>query len=147
MLCLSPKEHRDTMAGGEVSSRPITGAVHPSKAHLYVTRGEQEQKSRWGMQTKDQKEGTAYQTCSRRVWAPLSRCETHQDESTLEYLLDWWELLLKIMGHIMRCRRRTFQECTGFTMGCLGEDLKIGKGRNSGDLGRNKCEKNRGIRG
>lgn len=56
-------------------------------------------------------------------------------------------LLPKGRGHIMRWRRRTFQDCTGFTMGCLGEELMAGMGKNLGDL--RKCgEKrlNKGIK-
>lgn len=52
---------------------------------------------------------------------------------------------LRIPTH-MRCRRRAFQDCQGFTMGLLGEELKAGKGRTLDDLVRKKCGKNRGIR-
>ena len=34
-----------------------------------------------------------------------------------------------------------FQDCTGLIMGCLGEELKVGKGMDLGDMGRNKSGK------
>lgn len=39
LICTSTREQRDTMAGGQLSFRPITGAIGPLKAHLQVTRG------------------------------------------------------------------------------------------------------------
>jgi len=45
------------------------------------------------------------------------------------------------MGHIVRCRRLAFRDCTGFTMRCLGEEAKAGKARSLGDLRRNNVGK------
>lgn len=51
------------------------------------------------------------------------------------------ELLLRGVGHIMGCRGRPCQDCTGFIMGHLGEKPEVGKGMDLDDLGRNKSGK------
>lgn len=35
----------------------------------------------------------------------------------------------------MECRGRAFWVCTGLMVGCLGEESKVGKRRDFGDLG------------
>lgn len=116
---------------GEVCSRPIIKAITHSKVPFQLTRGAQGHKTRWEMQIKDGKEGASYQTCSRTDWASFSRCDTIKKSQC-------WStscLLPKGRGAIMRWKRKTFQDCTGFSMGCLGEELSAGKG-NLGDLRR-----------
>lgn len=39
----------------------------------------------------------------------------------------------------MGCRARAFGDCTGFIMGCSGEEPKAGQRKDLGDLGSNKC--------
>lgn len=50
------------------------------------------------------------------------------------------------MGHLTGCRGSAFWHCTKFTMGCLVEEMKAGKGRDQGGLGRKKCG-NQGQKG
>lgn len=39
---------------------------------------------------------------------------------------------------------RKFWDCTKCIMGCLGEELKVWRGRHQSGLGRNKCMKTEG---
>lgn len=48
---------------------------------------------------------------------------------------------LESMGHSMGCKRRASWNCTRFIMGCLGQESKVGKGRDQGCLGGSKCGK------
>lgn len=84
--------------------------------------------------------------CHTRASTPVSRCETHQDGSTVAHLLDG-ELLPRGMGHFMGCGARAFQDCTRLTTGCLGKAPEVGKGVDLGDLGMNECGENRQVRG
>lgn len=84
--------------------------------------------------------------CHSRASTPVSRCETHQDGSTVAHLLDG-EWLPRGMGHFMGCGARAFGDCTRLTTGCLGKAPETGKGLDLGDLGMNECGENRQVRG
>lgn len=44
----------------------------------------------------------------------------------------------------MGCRGRAFGDCTRLNTGCLGEEAKMGKGRDQGGLERKKHGKKKG---
>lgn len=68
-----------------------------------------------------------------------SRGDTHQREppSAAPSLWDKGETLLGAWD-IVGCRRGAACDCTRLLVGCLGEEPKVGKGRDQGRLGINK---------
>jgi len=48
------------------------------------------------------------------------------------------------VGHTVGCRGGAACVCTRLLMGSLGGEQKVGKGRDQGGLGRNKCDKKEG---
>lgn len=59
------------------------------------------------------------------------------------------QLLPRDKGVIMGCRKRALWDCRRGTMACLGEELKVGKGRDLDSFGQKQVweMRNKGIKG
>ena len=102
--------------------RPIRGL----SPHAQRSAGAQRQV---GAQIKDSEEQTPCvspsPSCPSRASAPVSRRETHHEGSLGAALqITFWTkggFCLRV-GHIMGCRGKAVQDCTGLIMGYLGDD-------------------------
>ena len=131
------------------TSKPMTGAISPSKAHLYKPKGAQEHKGRQEPKLRTQRKGHHVQALPRAVPGyPPPRCPGLRPikniSSSPDHLWDWGHSLTRVMGDIMGCRGRAFWDCTRFVMRSLGKEQKEGKGKDTDDFRRIKCGKTEG---
>lgn len=110
--------HREAVAGQGAQRASCPGfpqahtrSLHPwqlqpvslcPKAH----QGEGRQKHKPQAQKKGHP-GLFSMVCPRRAWAPMSRCDTHQDEPLPEHFQNWDRILTWVMGHT---GRKAFQD-------------------------------------
>lgn len=130
-------KNRATVMGEEPKRCPVLAAA-PAHPRPEGAQGRCQSRNRIRGSEEGTPRGAAARTVPRQ---PLSRCETHGDETNPKHLLPERGGCAWGCGTCCGMWGRAVWGCTRLLMGCSRDEPNMGKGMELSDLGRNKCGK------